>query len=150
MTVNIQRVDKSLPLPVYESDGACGFDLLTRVETIIPPKQIALIPANIIVAVPKGFVLVLAPRSSMPKKTGLSFPHSIGVIDQDYSGPEDEIKVQVYNFSDSAVTIKKGEKIAQGMFIKIETPKWKEVSSHSTKSRGGFGSTDKKNGQRKR
>ena len=87
--------------------------------------------------------LVLAPRSSTPKKTGLSYPHSIGVIDQDYCGPEDELKVQVYNFTDENVTVRRGDKVGQGMFVKIEKALWEELDSmEHNKTRGGFGSTD--------
>lgn len=143
MKIKIVRVDKSLPLPKYETLGAVGFDIICRLETTVKPKQIGLIPSNLIIKTPKGYALILVPRSSMPGKKGLSFPHSIGVIDQDYSGDKDEILIQVYNFSSKKTVIKRGEKIAQGMFFKIEKPIWKEVKSHGVKSRGGFGSTDR-------
>jgi len=112
MNVKIKRIDKNLPLPVYETAGSVGFDLLAREEVIIEPKSIKLIPGNIIVETPKGYALILASRSSTPKKYGLTKPHGIGVIDQDYCGPKDEVKIQVYNFSEAPVTIQKGTKIA--------------------------------------
>jgi len=93
MKVKICRIDKDLPLPEYHTKGAVAFDLIAREDTNVPPKEIILIPSNNIIKTPPGFTLVLAPRSSMPKKTGLSFPHSIGIIDQDYCGSEDEIKI---------------------------------------------------------
>ena len=49
MKVNIQRVDKELPLPIYETSGSVGFDILAREEVIIQPGAIGLIPGNIIV-----------------------------------------------------------------------------------------------------
>lgn len=141
MKVHIKRIDQSLPLPVYETDGSVGFDILAREETVIESGMIELIPANIIVEVPKGYMLVVASRSSTPRKTGLTPPHGFGIIDHDYCGPEDEIKIQVYNFSGSAVTIKKGEKIAQGVFVRIDKFEWEEVDEIRGESRGGFGST---------
>jgi len=141
MKVKIHRIDKSLPLPKYETQGAVGFDLLAREQTIIQSKSIALIPGNIIVETPEGYMLKIVLRSSTPGKKGLLTPHGIGVIDQDYSGKDDEIKIQVYNFTEQKVTIEKGEKIAQGIFVKIEKPEWDEVSEITKKSRGGFGST---------
>ena len=144
MKVKICRIDKDLPLPEYHTKGAVAFDLIAREDTNVPPKEIILIPSNNIIKTPPGFALVLAPRSSMPKKTGLSFPHSIGIIDQDYCGSEDEIKIQVYNFTKKDVMIKKGDRIAQGIFIPIEKAEWKEVDLIKKPSRGGFGSTDKK------
>jgi dUTP pyrophosphatase len=120
MKINIKRIDKSLPLPVYETEGAVGFDLLARENITIEPGKIELIPANIIVEVPKGYMLALVSRSSTPKKKGLLKPHSIGVIDQDYCGEADELKIQVYNFTDVTVEVEKGEKIAQGVFIRVD------------------------------
>jgi dUTP pyrophosphatase len=142
MKVRIKRIDKSLPLPVYETGGAVGFDLLAREDTVIQPDEIVLIPANVIVEVPKGYALILASRSSTPKKHGLTKPHGIGVIDRDYCGPEDEIKIQVKSFQSKSVTIPKGTKIAQGLFVKVNRLEFDEVDRIDAPTRGGFGSTD--------
>ncbi|MFH1444609.1 MAG: dUTP diphosphatase [Candidatus Peregrinibacteria bacterium] len=141
MQVSLQRVDTSLPIPRYESAGAVGFDLITRETTTIDPDKIALVPGNVIVKVPEGYALLILPRSSLPRKKALVCPHSIGVIDCDYHGPEDEIKVQVQNISDAPVTVERGERIAQGMFVKVERAEWSEVDGHGAETRGGFGST---------
>lgn len=139
--INIKRIDKSLPLPVYETNGSVGFDLLARETIVIEPGLIELIPANVIVQVPKGYMLALISRSSTPKKKGLLKPHSIGVIDQDYCGEQDELKIQVYNFTDQLVTVEKGEKIAQGVFVRVDKFEFNEVEQMVAPSRGGFGST---------
>ena len=143
MQVKIKRVDKGLPLPIYETGGSVGFDLLARETVIINPKEIALIPANIIVEVPAGFMLMLVSRSSTPKKKGLLKPHAVGIIDQDYCGEKDEIKIQVYNFTDNVVTVARGEKISQGIFVKVDRFEWNEVENMEAESRGGFGTTDR-------
>mgnify|MGYP001580044277 FL=1 len=142
MKVKIKRLDKSLPLPKYETAGSVGFDILARADVIVEPKTLALIPGNIIVEVPKNYMLVIASRSSTPKRKNLLTPHGIGIIDHDYCGPTDEIRVQVYNFSDVDVTVKRGEKIAQGVFVHIDKFDWEEVEKIRETSRGGFGSTD--------
>lgn len=142
MKVRIKRIDKNLPLPVYETDGSVGFDILAREDVTIDDGTIELIPANIIVEVPKHYMLVVASRSSTPRKKGLTTPHGFGIIDHDYCGPEDEIKIQVYNFSGKEVKILKGEKIAQGVFVRIDKFEWDEVDEIRDSSRGGFGSTD--------
>ncbi len=139
--VRIARVDKDLPLPAYHSVGAAGFDLLCRVDRTIEPGEIALLPANVVVATPPGYMLLVAARSSTPRRKGLSVPHGIGVIDQDYCGPEDEIHVQVYNFTSAPVTVARGERIAQAVFVRIDRAAWLEVDSMDTPTRGGFGST---------
>ena len=141
MQVSIQRIDLTLPLPQYHSQGAVGFDLITRETTVVSPHAIALVPGNVIVRVPEGYALLVVPRSSLPRKKGLICPHSIGVIDQDYHGEKDEILVQVQNITDQPVTVERGERIAQGIFVKTERAEWEEVLSHGKESRGGFGST---------
>ncbi len=141
IAVNIQRVDNSLPLPQYETEGAIAFDIYARMETLVEPSAIVLVPTNLIIEVPEGYGLIIAPRSSTPRKTGLMHPHSIGVIDQDYHGPEDELMVQVYNFTKTTVTIKRGDRIGQGMIIPIARAQWQETNFSNKESRGGFGTT---------
>lgn len=141
LKAKIKRIDLSLPLPVYETSGSVGFDILARENAEIPAKEICLVPGNIIVEVPQGYMLMVASRSSTPRKKGLLPPHGLGIIDHDYCGEQDEIKIQVYNFTDKSVKVLKGEKIAQGVFIKIDKLQWEEVNEMKKDSRGGFGST---------
>lgn len=141
MKVEIKRVDKSLPLPVYETEGAVGFDIICREDTRILPKSIARIPGNLIVKVPNGYFLMVALRSSTPKKKSLIKPHGVGIVDNDYCGEGDEILVQVYNISEKPIEVKRGEKIAQGVLVKTERAEWEEVDEMDENSRGGFGST---------
>lgn len=141
LAVRIARVDPELPLPAYETPGAVGFDLLARVETTVAPGALARIPANVIVETPPGYMLLVAARSSLPGRKGLSVPHGIGVIDQDYCGAADELLVQVYNFTDTAVVVARGEKIAQGVFVRVGRAAWEEADFAARPSRGGFGST---------
>ncbi len=140
MKVKIKRIDKSLPLPTYQTAGSVGFDIYSREDMEIKPREIVLIPGNIIVETPKGYMLLVALRSSTPRKKGLIKPHGIGVIDNDYCGEGDEIKVQVYNNTDNVVKVEKGERIAQGIFVKIDKFDWEEVDQMGN-GRGGFGST---------
>ncbi len=141
MQVQISRIDPTLPLPEYHSAGAAAFDLTTRETTVIAPHAIGLVPSNVIVKVPEGYALLVLPRSSLPRKKSLICPHSLGLIDQDYHGEKDEIFVQVQNISDAPVTVERGERIAQGLFVKIDRATWQEVDSHGAQTRGGFGST---------
>ena len=140
MKVKIKRIDTSLPLPTYQTAGSVGFDIYSREDMEIQPHEIALIPGNIIVETPQGYMLLVALRSSTPRKKGLIKPHGIGVIDNDYCGEGDEIKVQVYNNTDNVVKIDKGERVAQGIFVKVDKFEWAETDQMG-KTRGGFGST---------
>ncbi|QQS44605.1 dUTP diphosphatase [Candidatus Roizmanbacteria bacterium] len=142
MNIRIKRIDSSLPLPEYQTEGSVAFDLYAREKTTVQPWSPTIIPANIIVEVPEGYFLMLASRSSTPIKKNLIIANSIGVIDQDYHGDKDEIGIQVLNFSKENVTVEKGERIAQALLVqiaKVET--FVEVKSIKETSRGGFGST---------
>ena len=138
--LKISRIDPELPLPAYATAGSVAFDVYAREETAIAPRSLGLIPSNLIVCVPKGFVLLLASRSFTPLKKGLLTPHGIGVVDQDFCGPTDEMKVQVYNFTDAEVRVKRGERIAQAMLMPIEKCRLVETKITGA-SRGGLGST---------
>lgn len=140
LLVNIKRIDTDLPLPTYVTAGAVGFDLLCREDTEIEPRTIELVPCNVIVRIPDGYMLLLALRSSTPRRKGLLIPNGVGIIDQDYCGEGDELKAQVFNFGEEAVMVKRGERIAQGIFVPVTRADWHEVSELG-QARGGFGST---------
>ncbi len=141
MQVNIKRIDPALPLPEYQTKGAVAFDLYSRIDMTIAPKTLSLIPTNIIVEIPVGYMLMVASRSSGPKKKGLLVPHGVGIIDQDFHGEKDELLMQVYNFTDQEVPITRGERIGQAVFVRIDQAQWEEVQEMKTESRGGFGTT---------
>jgi dUTP pyrophosphatase len=141
MTIKIKRIDPSLPLPKYESSGACCFDLLIREHMTITPHSLALLKTNIIVEVPDGYMFIVLPRSSTPKKKGLLIPHGLGIIDQDYNGPQDEVLFQVLNYTDQVIVVERGERLAQGCFVPIAKAEFVEVEQIGEKTRGGVGST---------
>ncbi len=140
MKVAIKRIDKDLPLPVYSTAGSVGFDLFCREDTEVAPRRLGRIPANVIVRTPPGYMLLLTMRSSTARRKGLLMPNGVGIIDQDYCGEGDELIVSVYNFRDEAVTVQRGERIAQGIFVPILRVSWDEVDDVG-QGRGGFGST---------
>ncbi len=141
MQIRVRRIDKSLPLPKFQTDGSCAMDLYARVDTIIAPKSVGLIPTNVVFETPKGYMCLLALRSSTPKKKGLHIPHGIGILDQDYCGDNDEAMIQVYNPSDTEIKVEKGERIGQASFVRVDKPEVVEVETMAKKDRGGFGST---------
>ena len=141
MNIQVKRVDPTLPLPRHETAGSVGLDLLCRERVTVPAGEIRLVPANLIVAVPPGYMLMVVSRSSLPLKKGLMVSNGVGIIDQDYRGPEDEIYVQVYNFTDRTVEVERAERLAQGIFVRVDRVDWVEVEEVEGRSRGGFGST---------
>ena len=141
MQVKIKRIEKDLPLPQYQTSGAVAFDIYSRISLSIAPKSIAKIPTNLILAIPKGYMLSVVTRSSTPVKKGLLIPHGMGVIDQDYCGDTDELLYQVYNFTEEEVHIERGERIGQAMFLRVDQMQWEEVDTMEAPNRGGFGTT---------
>jgi dUTP pyrophosphatase len=141
VTLTITRVDKTLPLPKYHTKGAAAFDLYARVDWAVKSQTTELIPANLIVQVPEGYMLMIAARSSTPIKKGLILRNGIGIVDQDYRGPKDELRLQVYNFTDQEVRVARGERLAQAVLVKIAKVEFEEAGEIDGSSRGGFGST---------
>ncbi|OIO52849.1 dUTPase [Candidatus Peregrinibacteria bacterium CG1_02_41_10] len=141
MLVKIKRIDLSLPLPAYQTSGAVAFDLYSRIEMVIEPKSIGRVPTNLVVEIPKGYMLLIKDRSSTAKRKSLLC--TVGFIDQDFCGEEDEILLQFYNFSNEPVKVEKGERLGQAAFVKIETAQWEEVEKMRKETRGGFGTTGK-------
>ncbi len=143
MEVEIKRLREDIVLPEFKTAGSVGFDIAAAETTKVPSLGGARIPTGLIVAVPAGYMLMIAARSSTAQKHGLLLGNGIGVIDQDYRGPEDEIKISVYNFTDREVIVEKGVAVAQGIFVRVDRAEWSEVSEMNAPTRGGFGSTDK-------
>ena len=141
MRLHLQRIDRDLPLPAYQTPGAAGFDLHARVRVVVEPGKTALIPSNVIVDLPAGYALLVALRSSTPIRKGLISPHGIGIVDSDYCGPQDELKTLVYNPSGRQIVVERGERIAQALLVQAGQVELIEVARIDAPTRGGFGST---------
>ena len=141
--VKIKRILADFPLPEYESEGAVGFDFHSIYTTYLSPGEIKLIPTDVIIEVPEGYMLMVVARSSTARKKGVMLPNGVGIIDNDYCGEDDQIFVQVFNFTQEEQLIESRSKIAQGVLVKVAHADFVEVDSMAQESRGGFGSTDK-------
>jgi dUTP pyrophosphatase len=139
MKIKIKRIDKTLPLPVRHTSGAVAFDFVCRESLTIAPHTVGLIPGNVVIKVPEGHMLFIKERSSTALRKGVVC--SAGIVDEDYCGDNDEIKIQVINFTNEPVTIERADRIAQGIFVKIDKSDWEEVDSMGEIDRGGFGTT---------
>ncbi|HIR58693.1 MAG TPA: dUTP diphosphatase [Candidatus Onthousia excrementipullorum] len=140
--------DKGINLPVRKTKHSAAYDIEAAEEVVLPSFQKGmkptLIPTGLKAYMQSDEVLLIVPRSSGPKKQGISFPHNVGVIDSDYyNNPDNEghIFVQCINLKDEDVVIKKGEAVAQAIFQKYLTVDDDNAEGMRT---GGFGSTDRK------
>ena len=140
MNVQITRIHPEARLPRYETADASGFDLVAVEDVTIEPGRVGLVPTGLVIKVPKGMFLGVFARSSTPLKKGLMVANGVGVIDPDYCGATDEVKILVTNFTSAAVTVKAGDRIAQGILLEAPRVTWTE-GAPSTESRGGFGSS---------
>ena len=107
----------------------------------IAPGQIALVGTGLVIEVPPGHCLAIFARSSTPLKRGLIVANGVGIIDPDYSGPEDEVRIQVLNISGKEVSVSRGDRLAQGIVLPAPHVTWDEVSEIRGMTRGGFGAT---------
>jgi dUTP pyrophosphatase len=135
MKVKIKRFDKTIPLPRYENLAA-GFDFYAKENVTIQPKETRAIPGNIALEIPKGYFLLLVPRSSTPRRFGLTMPYGAGIIDPFYNGDDNEVMLGMYNFTNKVAHVKKKDKIAQGILMKYEHAEFEEVKKlNGTKRR---------------
>ena len=102
MRLKIKRLDPGVGLPEPATAGAAGFDLASAVDVDIPARSIRLVGTGLVIAVPNGHFLGIFARSSTPLKRGLMVANGVGVVDADYCGPADEIKIQLLNITDVA------------------------------------------------
>src|SRR6187401_3588311 len=141
LPVRLRRLDAAVPLPAYQTPGAAGFDLAASADVLIAPGTIALVPTGLIIEVPAGHFLGIFARSSTPLKRGLLVANGVGVIDPDYSGPNDEVRVQVLNFTQADVQVRRGDRLAQGIVLPAPRVTWEDVEAIRSATRGGFGAT---------
>lgn len=144
VTVQVRRVRENadLPLPKYQSELAAGLDLLADLdaELTLAPLERALVPTGLSLAVPAGFEGQVRPRSGLAAKQGVTVLNAPGTIDADYRG---EVKVLLVNLSSSAVTLRRGDRIAQLVVAPVAHATLVETANLSETTRGsaGFGST---------
>jgi dUTP pyrophosphatase len=130
-----------LPLPERATPHAAGYDIRSAEESVrLEPGAIRLVGTGLVMELPEGLECQVRPRSGLALRHGLTLPNSPGTIDPDYRG---ELRVIVQNLGGEAVTLERGERIAQLVFNRFESPEVVEAGGLSSTERGagGFGST---------
>lgn len=125
-------------LPAYASEGAAGADLRAACDVILAPGARAAVPTDVHVEIPPGHVGLIWPRSGLAVRHGLDT--LAGVIDSDYRG---EVRVVLVNHGPEAVTLARGDRIAQLLVQRVERAVFTRVDNliESERGQGGFGST---------
>lgn len=139
--IKVKRCMPGVLMPKIGSEDAVGMDFYQPESVVIEPHQTQYVTLGLAMEIPKGYMLMLAPRSSM-SKTPLVIPNSFGVIDADYRG---EIKGIFKNTSDDAYLIQKGDRLLQGILVPVGALKLLEVDelTETVRGAGGIGSTGK-------
>ena len=136
MKVKVQLDDKAYaPIRSYKHDA--GADLRTPYGFTLWPGEYKGIDTGVHVEVPEGYMMEVRSKSGLMKNHGL---FTDGTVDRGFSG---SINVFLFNFSNQIVKFNAGDKIAQIVFTKIDTPEFEQVDKITGGERGnaGFGST---------
>ncbi|MDA3967528.1 MULTISPECIES: dUTP diphosphatase [Helicobacter] len=139
-TIKIKQLDKNATMPIYQSEGAAGFDLCSSVDITIKAGKWALIKTGLSFSFSKKYEVQIRPRSGLALKHGITILNTPGTIDSDYRG---EIQVIAINLGDEDFEVKAGDRIAQAVLCKVKRAKLKETKflSRTKRGSGGFGST---------
>ena len=142
--VLLKKLDPSVKLPEYKTEGASGMDLIAFINEPITIKSRAssLVPTGLSVAFSKDYEIQIRPRSGLAAKKNISVLNTPGTVDSDYRG---EIKVIIYNHGINDFVINNGDRIAQMILtpvIKIEFEETLDLPD-TVRGTGGFGSTGK-------
>ena len=142
LKLKVKRLDHGLPLPSRATPGSSGYDVFSRIDTVLEPGEFKGIPTGIALEIPEGYEVQVRPRSGLALKHGIGILNSPGTIDSDYRG---EVVVILFNFSRKPFEIKRGDRIAQIVPLKIPACEIVETDELSSTDRGegGFGSTGK-------
>ena len=142
--VLIKKLNPSVQLPSYKTNGASGMDLMAFIEKPISlePGKSCLVPTGLSVAFPEEYEIQIRPRSGLAAKKNISVLNTPGTIDSDYRG---ELKIILFNHSSKNFIINNNDRVAQMVLtpiIKMELEEKNELPE-SIRGKGGFGSTGK-------
>ena len=140
----IKKLDPTVELPAYKTEGASGMDLMALLEKPITlkPNSSYLVPTGLAVAFPNDFEIQIRPRSGLAAKNNISVLNTPGTIDSDYRG---EIKVILFNHGKNDFVINNKDRIAQMILtpvIKMDLEETDDLPK-TIRGKGGFGSTGK-------
>ena len=137
-TLRIKRLTLEATLPTRASPGSVGYDLYSMENMTINACERGIVSTGICATIPTGVYGRIAPRSGLSVKHGIQT--GAGVIDPDYTG---EVKVVLFNHGHADFQVNKGDRIAQLVLEKCDTPEVVEIGllEETERGSGGFGST---------
>jgi dUTP pyrophosphatase len=139
----VTTVYPDVELPTRSDNRSAGYDFYAPIDISIVPAQKILLWTNVKAYMKCDEVLEIYPRSSMGVKKGLMLSNTVGIIDSSYynnEGNEGNIALALLNTSGVAINIKRGERIAQGVFKQYLVSDNGNALEHIERL-GGFGSS---------
>lgn len=138
----IQKIYEEIRMPVRATVGSAGYDFYSPLDFVLTPGQTIKIPTGIRARIEDGWVLMIFPRSGLGFKFRIQLNNTVGIIDSDYYGSDNEghIFIKITNDSNEGKTLslKKGDGFAQGVFLPYGVTSNDETAAVRN---GGFGST---------
>lgn len=138
MEIKIKYFTDIIPISYIENGD--WIDLRASETISFKAGEHKLVPLGVGMILPEGYEAHIVPRSSTFKKYGIIQTNHVGIIDNSYSGEEDEWKFSAYATRDTIIN--KNDRICQFRIIERQPNIRFNIVSHlNDKSRGGFGST---------
>ena len=138
--VRVKKLDETARLIEKALPGDAGYDVFSNERAVLKPGERKLIGTGLKMAIPRGYEAQVRPKSGLAINYGLAVLNTPGTIDPNYRG---ELKVILINLGEKEIEIEKGQKIAQIIFNRVESPKIIEVNEldETERNENGFGST---------
>ena len=141
MSLRFRRLVPGAVPPSRAHDGDAGYDLHAAEPLTLGPGERAVVGTGIAVAIPDGHAGLVVPRSGLAFKHGIALVNAPGLIDAGYRG---ELRVLILNTDRAAsFDVEPGDRIAQLVVVKVESPELEELDEleETARGSGGFGST---------
>lgn len=141
---DVTAAKAAVKLPVRATAGSAGYDFVVPCDLTLAPGETVKIPTGIRAQIADGWVLCVFPRSGLGFKYRIQLDNTVGIIDSDYFGSDNEghifIKITNDGKAGKTLSLKAGDGFAQGIFLPFGVTEDDEATA---KRNGGFGSTSK-------
>lgn len=143
--VKVKLIHRDALMPKYHTDGAAAFDLqvmLNRCCDTLMPGHPVVYSTGIALAIPEGFVGIMAIRSGKGINEGLKLSSQVDIIDSDFRG---EISLPLYTDRPNGCSIEHGERVAQMVIVPVDQVEFEQVEElpETARGTGGLGHTGK-------
>jgi dUTP pyrophosphatase len=140
MKIPVVRSDPRIPLFSAAHTGDAGADMTSNESHVIAAGETVIVGTGVSMAIPDGYAGFVLPRSGLAVRQGITVANAPGLIDSGYRG---ELRVGLINHGSEPFAVEPGDRIAQLVIMKVESPQFIDVETldETARGRGGFGST---------